>query len=374
MQTEQELKDNFNDIFTLFEEKGYKLTYFKKKTENLKYMCSCGLEKERLYKDFMRGKECRTCKEKKLKEIPAEKDYIDIDSGEHWKPIVGGWISNLGNAKNSLGKKLTLCPLKFRYHINGKNQYASRIVAEAFKLENYDKLIDPNYNVSHIDKNSLNNNINNLIILTKKEINNENGHNSRQSDTFKEKINWTASHFDKDDIKNTKIPELPKHIIYKNGEIWNGSRFLTFSKTDNYLNLFTTNSSYKVHRLICYAFNPIEGKQLLSTYDDLQVNHKDGNTFNNDASNLEWVSNSKNMLHSYKEKLNKKVRNVLQYTLEGEFIKEYISISDASRETGEPEHRIREISKGKKNSKAEYLWKLKNEDQTKEYSEKYSCK
>ena len=80
------------------------------------------------------------------------------------------------------------------------------------------------------------------------------------------------------------------------------------------------------------------------------------------------------MLHSYKEKLNKKVRNVLQYTLEGEFIKEYISISDASRETGEPEHRIREISKGKKNSKAEYLWKLKNEDQTKEYSEKYSCK
>ena len=55
-----------------------------------------------------------------------------------------------------------------------------------------------------------------------------------------------------------------------------------------------------------------------------------------------------------------------------DFVKEYKSISEASRESGEPEHRIRAIAKGKKNSKAEYKWKFKDEKETKEYSEKYS--
>ena len=130
----------------------------------------------------------------------------------------------------------------------------------------------------------------------------------------------------------------------------------------------------KVHRLICYAFHPIEGKEKLSDYDKIQVNHKDGNTLNNHADNLEWVSNSENMFHSYSTNLNKKVRNVLQYTKENVFIKEFISISQASRESGEPEHRIRSISQGKSNAKAEFIWKFKNDEQTKEYSEKYSVK
>ena len=29
----------------------------------------------------------------------------------------------------------------------------------------------------------------------------------------------------------------------------------------------------------------------------MQVNHKDGNTMNNNITNLEWVSNSENMFH-----------------------------------------------------------------------------
>ena len=368
-QSEQELREKYSDIYKLFEEKGCKLTYFKKKTENLKYICVCGIEKERLYKDFMRGKECRTCKEKKLKEQPKEEDYIDIETGEHWKPIVGGLISNFGNAKNALGKVLTLCPSKFRYHIDGKNQYASRLVADAFIIENYEKLTDPIYVVSHIDNNSSNNKIDNLIIVTKSDIGSINGKKSRQSEEFKEKINWTKDHFKKDNIKTKTIPEISSsYIFYSNGEVWGNSNFLTFSKSENYYNI----NGKKVHRLICYAFNPIEGKTCLADYDGLQVNHKDGNTFNNDADNLEWVSNSSNMFHSYTEELNKKVRNVLQYTLDDNFVKEYKSIAQASRDTGEPEHRIREIAKGKKNSKAQFKWKFKNNEETEEYTKKYS--
>jgi len=326
----------------------------------------------------MRNKECRTCKQKKLKELPiSSKDEIIISENEKdneiWKPVIGGWISNFGNAKNSLDKILTLCPTKFRYHIAGKHQYASRLVAEAFKIENYENIKDSNYVVSHKDKNPSNNNINNLKIVTKIDIQKENAKKSHKSDIFAEKINWTKDHFKDIDLKTKNVPELSKkHILYENGEIWNGTRFLAFSNHDNYLSLCTTYKTYKVHRIICYAFNPIEGKEKLSDYDGLQVNHKDGNTLNNHADNLEWVTPSENMEHSYKQCLNKKTRAVLQYTLEGEFIKEFISISEASRHTEEPEHRIRTIAQGKKNTKALFLWKFKNDEETEEYSKKFS--
>ena len=51
-----------------------------------------------------------------------------------------------------------------------------------------------------------------------------------------------------------------------------------------------------VHRLIAAAF--VENPDNLP-----QVNHKDGNTFNNRADNLEWVSPGDNVRHAYKSGL-----------------------------------------------------------------------
>ncbi len=52
----------------------------------------------------------------------------------------------------------------------------------------------------------------------------------------------------------------------------------------------------KLHRLIALTFLP--------NPDNLpQVNHKDGNKFNNSLDNLEWVSASENVIHSYKKGL-----------------------------------------------------------------------
>jgi len=353
-------------VYDLFESKGCKIINMTIKSENIEYICKCGEKKLKLYKDFIK-RGCKTCNNKKLKEKP-DYEYID-DSGEIWKPVVGGWISNLGKAKNSLEKELTLCPTKFRYHIGGKNQYVTRLLAEAFQIENYEKLNDKKYIVIKINDDDDGFTVDNIKIILQGEKLSTNL--PRQSEIFEEKSWWAIDKFK--DIESKIISELPNHILYRNGEVWNSTRFLTFSKINNkYLTLNTTGKTYKVHRLICFAFNPIEGKNILSDYDRIQVNHKDGNTLNNNANNLEWSSGSENMYHSNTTGLNKKVRNVLQFTLKGEFIKEYISIADASRESKEPEHRIRVIAQGKKNSKAEFIWKFKNEKETEDYSSKYS--
>jgi hypothetical protein len=352
-----------------YTDRNCKVIFLISKSVKIKYICECGIKKEKMYSDFMKNKECRTCRDKKLKEKP--KYNLKGINGEEWKPIIGGWISNYGNAKNSLEKDLTLCPTKFRYHIGGKNQYVSRLIAEAFEIKNFEKLVYTHYCVSKIDI-SKKYELSNIVISTKSEIGAVNGKKARSSDTFKEKNTWCKYKYE--DIESISIKELPKHTIYKNGEIFNDLRFLSFSKSDKYLVLCTEGKTYKVHRLICFAFHPIEGKNNLIDYEDLQVNHIDGNTYNNNADNLEWVSSSENMLHSYKNNLNNKIRSVLQFSLDGEFIKEYVSITEASRQTDEPQHRIRTIAQGKTNNNAIFNWKFKNEEETNDYKKKYSVR
>lgn len=61
--------------------------------------------------------------------------------------------------------------------------------------------------------------------------------------------------------------------------------------------------NYLVHRLVLSAFHP---KKCMEQYD---VNHINGNKLDNRLDNLEWVTRSENVKHSYENNLQNKVTN-----------------------------------------------------------------
>ena len=88
--------------------------------------------------------------------------------------------------------------------------------------------------------------------------------------------------------------------------------------------------SFSVHRLVAEAYIdwPIG---------TTEVNHIDGNKWNNNVSNLEWVTQKENLEHAVKvlgkPVFGKRPRRVKAYDKKtGEFVKEYSSISQAARE------------------------------------------
>jgi len=339
----------------LFEERGCKVitTEIKNNKEPIEYICKCGETKKKTFSDFKR-RGCRTCNSKQLT-VKEEGENVDKFTGEIWKPVAGGWISSFGNAKNNNRVFLKLCETKYRYHINGKNQYASRLVAEAFQIPGYENLDDYKFAVIHKDKDPKNNNVDNLEVVGKDIISSENGKKSRKSEKF---LDEDRKLQDMKEIEHKVLDEFSDYIIFKNGEIWNGRRFLTFSKSEKYLSANICDSSYKVHRLVCYAFNPLPDKSSLQDYKNLQVNHINGNTMDNRAENLEWCTNSENQKHAYDTGLKKNVKTIIQLDKEGNEIAKYKSVAEASRISKEPEHRISAIIKGKTNGKATYNWKL----------------
>lgn len=122
----------------------------------------------------------------------------------------------------------------------------------------------------------------------------------------------------------------------------------------------------KIHRLVAQAFIP--------NSDNLpQVNHKnedktdnfvyvdlDG-TINTEKSNLEWCDNQYNCNYGThnQRSAEKRSKPVLQYSLEGEFVKEWVSASEVQRQTGFDRRNVSSCCRGKQKSSKGYIWKYK---------------
>lgn len=128
-----------------------------------------------------------------------------------------------------------------------------------------------------------------------------------------------------DELGNVK--SLPKVKINNKGyKCLTKEKILKPQKRNGYLSVTLSNNKHKqmfsVHRLVAIHFIP-------NPQDKPYVNHIDGNKFNNNVLNLEWVTGEENMRHSYYvlNKNKKRVKCIDTNTI-------YPSMKEAERQTG----------------------------------------
>ena len=107
-----------------------------------------------------------------------------------------------------------------------------------------------------------------------------------------------------------------------------------------------------IHRLVAEHFIPKEeGKDI--------VNHIDCDIKNNKADNLEWCTQKHNIQYAYDigRKIPPHQKKVSQYSLSGEFIKEWDSLAEAGRSTGTYGANIYKVCRGKREQAGGYKWR-----------------
>ena len=351
---------------------------------------------------------------------------------EIWKPVnefPNYHISTFGNIKNVITNKPLKTSLKGGYlsvslvnNYNRSSYKISRLVALTF-IENPENKLE----VNHKDKNKLNNKIDNLEWMTRQEnnihrcqginittnknkalykIDKNNGQILESYNSIEEAANWAFNsgftktvHNGRNSIGNCICGlsnsaygfkwklinnnenlenEIWKQVIIENIDdekkyfVSNLGRFKNsfgiimdnYKVNENgYIRVFIYNRTYALHRLIALAF--IENPQ-----NKEQVNHIDGNKINNIVDNLEWVTNSENQLHKFQIGLgNNFTRKIKQYDLEWNFIKEFKSITSASKELNISSSTIQSVLMNITKTAAGFIWKY-SEDENIDYLEK----
>ena len=109
---------------------------------------------------------------------------------------------------------------------------------------------------------------------------------------------------------------------------------------------------YRVHRLVAFAF--VEGYA-----GDKDVNHIDENKQNNRSDNLEWVSRKQNINHGTHNAraTGHNKRKILQFTLDGIFVKEWDSMVSAAKSVGVSKNSIFCCCNGLSKQSKGYVWK-----------------
>lgn len=150
---------------------------------------------------------------------------------------------------------------------------------------------------------------------------------------------------------NTKI------LISDRGLIYSPMRGYCFgNKSTGYYSITILGKTFSVHRLIYETF--VLGRKLLPGE---EIDHIDTNPFNNSVENLRLCNHSENMNNPLT--MEKQCRKVKKYSLSGEFIKEYNSLTQAAKESNTADGKISLCCRGKLYiSTGGYLWCYSGEE------------
>ena len=131
-----------------------------------------------------------------------------------------------------------------------------------------------------------------------------------------------------------------------------------FPNWQGYLACFVTNRkgesiNIRIHEVVCDVFIP--------NPDNLPcVNHKDENKQNNRVDNLEHCTYAYNL--TYGSRKEERDTPVLQYDLDGNFIREHKSVRYAAQDTNTNARSISNVTHGWSKSAGGYIWRLKYND------------
>ena len=138
------------------------------------------------------------------------------------------------------------------------------------------------------------------------------------------------------------------------GKVWSYKRKKFLKPTDNgsgYLIVQLCKNgevkTYSLHRLVAQAYLP-------NPENLPQVNHRDENKTNNCLQNLEWCDAKYNANYGTRNETIKKP--ILQFTLDGEFVREWSSATDVGKTVNVG---ICNCLKGRKKSAYGYIWEYK---------------
>ena len=235
----------------------------------------------------------------------------------------------------------------YRLSKNGKKKmfYAHRLVAEHF-LDNPKNLPI----INHIDGNKLNNNVNNLEWVSYSDNTkywHQNSNNCRK-----------ITEYYTEDLPNEIWKDFQNYQISSYGRIKHKGKnnLLRPSIVCGYYKVRLSNqglvSDYLVHILVYQLFYGDYDK------DKFIIDHIDGNKLNNHIDNLRLLTLSENVNAAlYETKTNSSAKRVGQYSLNGEFIKEFPSARIAAKELNLDSSTISKVCRGQNKTHGGFIFK-----------------